>query len=198
MPTEELLTVPEEWLLHRCPHKPDGFRLQLVPEHHDEKEMAAEQSVWGVSVWRDSIDATKTLAIPGVNPESTVLTPHTTLSTTNPIHSQCGAHGANRAPGTIQNQPQSKASSSYRWPAGFFFPLNVISPHVFCKEVRSRRRKGEQVQLSWTESHPNLCVRRSRFEASAQFCSASFQFVWNVGGNACGGVYFRGYFPFWL
>jgi hypothetical protein len=89
MPAEELLTVPEEWLLHRCPHRPDGFRLQLVPEHHDEKEMAAEQSVWGVSVWRDSIDATKTLAIRGVNPESTVLTPHTTLSTTNPIHSRC-------------------------------------------------------------------------------------------------------------
>ena len=65
MPTEELLTVPEERLLHRCPHRPDGLRLQLVPEHHDEKEVAAEQSVWGVSVWRDSIDATKNIGYSG-------------------------------------------------------------------------------------------------------------------------------------
>jgi hypothetical protein len=64
MPTDEVIAVPEEWLLHRCSHRPDGLRLQLVVEHHDEKEMAAERSVWGVSVWRDSIDATKNIGFP--------------------------------------------------------------------------------------------------------------------------------------
>ena len=64
MPMEEVIAAPEEWLLRRCLHRPDGLRLQLAAEDPDQKEMEAEQSVWGASVWRDTIDAAKNIGYP--------------------------------------------------------------------------------------------------------------------------------------